>query len=219
MTNLIINRVNYLLSDQYPNLYLSKNDDFVFRIQYCHLKLHLSGQYTNESFLIWSKDLKDEDYIYYSFSIPQKNEYFTIESGNYPFYKFKYKFIREQLIEFFKERNFIVEPIPIGCDLKIYEKVDDFNNEWSIYRRFDFSINNGKNQEIAFNIGSENTLISNQFQHFESTDKISFIDTKDNFIKRLGGRDDINNCRIIANKENTKIKLQEFIRSINCVLQ
>src|SRR5690606_15121484 len=55
-------------------------------------------------------------------------------------------------------------------------------------------------KEIAFNVGSEKTLISNETKQFHSTDKIRIIDTKDNFIKQLAGKEGVNNCRIIANK-------------------
>lgn len=200
MTNLIINRVNYLLSDELPNLYLSKIDNLIFRMQVTHFKQRISNRLKDEAFSQWADGLKEEDYIYYSFTQPNNNDFYTIKPENYPFNYFKAKFVREQLINFFKERNFLVEPFPKGNDLSVYEKIDDFNNEWSIYRRYDLLVRTHR-KEVAFNIGSEKTLISNQTQNFERIDKIRIIDTKDNFIKPLGGKEGVNNCRIIANRD------------------
>lgn len=200
MTNLIINRVNYLLSDEIPNLYLSKIDNLIFRMQVTHFKQRISNRLKEETFSQWANGLKEEDYIYYSFTEPSNIDFLEIKSEDYLFNRFKEKFIREQLINFFKERAFLVEPFPKGNDLSVYEKINDFNNDWSIYRRYDLLVR-AHRKEIAFNIGSEKTLISNQTQNFERIDKIRIIDTKDNFIKPLAGKEGVNNCRIIANKK------------------
>lgn len=199
MTNLIINRVNYILSEEHPNLYLSKIDNLVFRMQFIHFKQRLTNRLKDDTLLEWLKELEDEDYIYYSFTPPTFNDFLTIKPESYPFNYFKAKFVKEQLINFFNTRNFLVEPFPKGNDLSVYEKIDDFNNEWSIYRRYDLLVRTHR-KEIAFNVGSEKTLISNQAKHFETIDKIRIIDTKDNFIKPLAGKEGVNNCRIIANK-------------------
>ncbi|MCZ8356191.1 MAG: Piwi domain-containing protein [Cyclobacteriaceae bacterium] len=200
MTNLIINRVNYILSEEHPNLYLSKIDNLIFRMQFIHFKQRLSNRLKDDTLLNWLKELKDEDYIYYSFTPPTFNDFLTIKPENYPFNYFKAKFVREQIINFFKARNFLVEPFPKGKDLSVYEKIDDFNNDWSIYRRYDLLVRTHR-KEIAFNIGSEKTIISNQTKQFHSTDKIRIIDTKDNFVKPLAGKEGVNNCRIVANKQ------------------
>jgi hypothetical protein len=200
MTNLIINRVNYLLSDEIPNLYLSKIDNLIFRMQVTHFKQRISNRLKEETFSQWANGLKEEDYIYYSFTEPSNIDFLEIKSEDYLFNRFKEKFIREQLINFFKERAFLVGPFPKGNDLSVYEKINDFNNDWSIYRRYDLLVR-AHRKEIAFNIGSEKTLISNQTQNFERIDKIRIIDTKDNFIKSLAGKEGVNNCRIIANKK------------------
>lgn len=199
MANLIINRVNYILSEGHQNIYLSKVDNLIFRMQFLHFKQRLRNHINDNTFQEWSKELNDEDYVYYTFSQPAFSDFFTIKSENYPFNYFKAKFVREQLIDYFKEKGFLIEPFPKGNDLSIYEKIDDFNSDWSIYRRYDLLVRTHR-KEIAFNIGSEKTLISNQKNQFYSTDKIRIIDTKDNFIKPLAGREDINDCRIIANK-------------------
>lgn len=200
MTSLIINRVNYILSEEHPNLYLSKDENLIFRMQFTHFKQRIINLFDNGSFLEWIKDLKDDDYIYYSFTPPSFNGFLSINPENYPFNYFKPKFIREQLITFFKERNFLVEPFPVGNDLSIYGKTDDFNNEWSIYKRYDLLVRTDR-KEIAYNIGSEKTLISNKAIQFEANEKIRIVDTKDNFIKRLAGNENIKNCRIIANRD------------------
>ncbi len=200
MTNLIINRVNYILSERQPNIYLSKVDNLVFRMQFKHFKKRLTNLLKDDTLLEWLEELKDEDYIYYSFTLPTFNHFITITAENYTFNYFKAKFVREQLINFFNSRNFLVEPFPKGNDLSVYEKIDDFNNEWSIYRRYDLLVRTNR-KEIAFNVGSDKTLISNQTKQFHSTDKIRIIDTKDNFIKPLGGKEEVNNCRIVANKQ------------------
>lgn len=199
MANLIINRVNYILSDEHPKLYLSKVNNLVFRMQFKHFKQRLTNRLKDDTFLEWLKELKDEDFIYYSFTLPTFNDFLTITAENYPFNYFKAKFVREQLINFFNARNFLVEPFPKGNDLSVYKKIEDFNNDWSIYRRYDLLVRTHR-KEIAFNVGSEKTLISNQTKQFHSTDKIRIIDTKDNFIKPLAGKENVNNCRIIANK-------------------
>lgn len=200
MSNLIINRVNYILSEEHPNLYLSKIDNLIFRMQLSHLKKRLTNRLKDDTLLGWLNESKDEDYVYYSFTQPTFNDFITITPENYPFNYFKAKYVREQLINFFKVRNFLVEPFPKGNDLSVYEKIDDFNNDWSIFRRYDLLVRTYR-KEIAFNIGSEKTLISNQTEQFHSTDKIRIIDTKDNFIKPLAGKEGVNNCRIIANKQ------------------
>lgn len=207
MTNLIINRVNFVLSDKSPNLYLSKKDDFLFRIQLLHLKLRFTGEYQNADFLKWVKDIADDEYIYYGFSELIGDDYFQALSGQYPFFKFKHKFIREQLIIFLKQEGFFVEPNPIGCDLKIYEKTSDFNLEWGTYRRFDFTIHSGKKHEIAFNVGSENTLISNAAQTIQSEESINFIDSKDDCIRHIK-TDKTIECRIVANSLKRKELIQ-----------
>ncbi len=199
MTNLIINRVNYILSERQPNLYLSKVDNLVFRMQFLHFKKRLTNHFKDDNLLEWLKEFKDEDYIYYSFTLPTFNDFITITAENYPFNYFKAKFVREQLINFFNSRNFLVEPFPKGNDISVYEKIEDFNSEWSIYRRYDLLVRTNR-KEIAFNVGSEKTLISNQTKQFHSTDKIRILDTKDNFVKPLAGKEGVNNCRIIANK-------------------
>ncbi len=166
MTNLIINRVNYILSEEHPNLYLSKIDNLVFRMQFIHFKQRLTNRLKDDTLLEWLKELEDEDYIYYSFTPPTFNDFLTIKPESYPFNYFKAKFVKEQLINFFNTRNFLVEPFPKGNDLSVYEKIDDFNNEWSIYRRYDLLVRTHR-KEIAFNVGSEKTLISNQAKHFD----------------------------------------------------
>ena len=153
MTNLIINRVNYILSERQPNLYLSKVDNLVFRMQFIHFKKRLTNHFKDDNLLEWLKDFKDEDYIYYSFTLPTFNDFITITAENYPFNYFKAKFVREQLINFFNSRNFLVEPFPKGNDLSVYEKIEDFNNEWSIYRRYDLLVRTNR-KEIAFNYPS-----------------------------------------------------------------
>jgi hypothetical protein len=168
-------------------------------MQFIHFKKRLTNHLKDDTLLEWLKELKDEDYIYYSFTLPTFNDFITITAENYPFNYFKGKFVREQLINFFNSRNFLVEPFPKGNDLSVYEKIEDFNNEWSIYRRYDLLVRTNR-KEIAFNVGSEKTLISNETKQFHSTDKIRIIDTKDNFIKPLAGKEGVNNCRIIANK-------------------
>jgi len=168
-------------------------------MQFLHFKKRLTNHLKDDTLLEWLKELKDEDYIYYSFTLPTFNDFITITAENYPFNYFKAKFVREQLINFFNERDFLVEPFPKGNDLSVYEKIDDFDNDWSIYRRYDLLVRTHR-KEIAFNVGSEKTLISNETKQFHSTDKIRIIDTKDNFIKQLAGKEGVNNCRIIANK-------------------
>ena len=93
MTNLIINRVNYILSERQPNLYLSKVDNLVFRMQFIHFKKRLTNHLKDDTLLEWLKELKDEDYIYYSFSLPTFNDFITITAENYPFNYFKAIFI------------------------------------------------------------------------------------------------------------------------------
>jgi len=184
-------------------------------MQFIHFKQRLTNRLNDDTLLEWLKELKDEDYIYYSFTQPNNNDFYTIKPENYPFNYFKAKFVREQLINYFKERNFLVEPFPKGNDLSVYEKTDDFNTEWSIYRRYDLLVRTHR-KEVAFNIGSEKTLISNQTQNFERIDKIRIIDTKDNFIKPLGGKEGVNNCRIIANRDKrTELGIRNEPRKLN----
>lgn len=198
MTNLIINRVNYLLSDERPNIYLSKKDNFIFRMQFLHFSRLISSRFLSEEYQLWSNDLKEADYIYYSFTNPHSSDYFEMKVEEYFFRIFKEKYIKELLINFFVKNNFLVQPYSIGRGISVYEKTSDFNSEWGLYTRYDLQVKANRN-ELLFNIGSEKTLISNFFEEFHNSDNISIVDINDNFIKRLGGRENINNCRIIAN--------------------
>ena len=208
MTNLTINRVNYRLSEDRPELYVSKKENLLFRMQVKQFKQRLSGAFRNDGFIDWIKDINNDDYIYYSFSKPVSDDpilddFFTVSTDGYPFNYFKAKFVREQLIKYFHDQRFLVEPYPKGIDFSIYERMNSFNQEWSVYKRYDFLVRPHRN-EIAFNIGSENTLISNNEHNFNHTDKIRVIDTKDGFIKSLAGKETLIHCRIIANKQKRK---------------
>jgi hypothetical protein len=184
-------------------------------MQLLGFKKHLINYRGNNALSAWLNELNDEDFIYYSFITPVGNHFHVLNPEDYSFNYFRAKFVRCQLISFFKEKEFLVEPYPKGNDLSVYEKLQDYNKEWSIYRRYDFLVN-AYRKEIGFNIGSENTLISNSSQTFSDGDKIRIIDSYDEFIKPLGNRTGINNSRIIANSLIRKtLNFPHEVRKLN----
>jgi len=85
MTNLIINRVNFILSEEQPNLYLSKTDNLIFRMQVKYFKQHITHQIKEELLNEWLKGCNDEDNIFFSFIKPEFNDYKSIKLDNFSF--------------------------------------------------------------------------------------------------------------------------------------
>jgi hypothetical protein len=119
--------------------------------------------------------------IYYGFTKLETGDYFTF--GNIKFQEtnatvnyFRPKFIREILIKYFVEKGFLVCPYPTGLDLSTYERIEDLDNDWSIFKRYDFIIKDRPN-DILFNLGSDYTLISKTPQPYR--ENIRILDNED----------------------------------------
>lgn len=202
MGSLLINRVNYALSNQPISLFCSDKEIFPFRRQFKLFKKNIS----TPSFEAWSaqKQIDDDKYIYYGFTKPADGEgYFTFNNISFeekgsPHNYFRPKLVREILIKYFSAKGFLVSPFITGLDLCVYKKYGDLNAEWAIYKKYDILIKDRRN-EIAFNLGSDYTLISNSPQVLRQNIKI--IDNVDGFIKSPKNTAQTQQYRIVANRE------------------
>lgn len=159
MSNLLINRVHFQITEQIPILYISASLNLSFKMQFRNLKKHL---YLNRiEDLNTLGNLTDDSKISFSFIQPSNGIYISLNETKYSFNYFKPKYVRQILYQYFDSYEYIIDENPKGCDLSIYEKTEAFNNDWDVYRRIDFSIKPRRN-EISFNVGSEKTLISNK---------------------------------------------------------
>lgn len=199
MSNLIINRVNYEITG-IPSLYVSMNTGLIFKMSINSFDKYISNDFQNNQYQDWLNNGKEGDYIYYSFLKPNEFDGIVIEQSYFNFKYFAPKFVREQLVSFFRKQDFIVEPFPKGNDLTVFEKISNYNENWSVYRKYDFLIRSSR-KEIVFNIGSDNTLISNEAQPIINGEKLKFINNINGLVEALGNRLDIDDSRIIANRE------------------
>lgn len=157
MNNLLINRAQFQLAQQIPILYISASLNLAFKMKFGNLKKRLFiNRIENLNIL---DSLSDDNNVSFSFVRPLDGTFLALNEEQYSFNYFKPKYIRQLLCLHFED--YITDVNPKGCDLSIYEKTQAFNNDWDIYRRIDFTIKPRRN-EIAFNVGSENTLISNK---------------------------------------------------------
>jgi hypothetical protein len=157
MSSLIINRVHFQLTEEIPNLYISTSLNLPFMMQFRNLKKRLYLHKIDNLNILGN--LSDDEKVKFSFIQPANGNYLTLNEEQYSFNYFKPKYVRQLLCQHFDE--YIINVNPKGCDLSIYEKIHAFDSDWNIYKRIDFSIKPRRN-EIAFNIGSEKTLVSNE---------------------------------------------------------
>lgn len=198
MESLIINRVNFLVLDKTLTIYCSKTDDLLFKMHVDSFSSKIPHK-TSISFNKWHEEENENRYVYFSFQKPiSKDDYFSFELDPKSTKYFKPKYIKEILITYFKRNNFLVEPYKTGIDFSIYEKVNFYNDNWEIYRRYDFIIKSKRN-EIIFNIGSESTLISQSVSSINPESRTKIVNPQNGLVQKIKGANQPVNGRIIAN--------------------
>lgn len=167
MGSLILNRVGFSVTGN-PTIFISKASRHIFHLQFSNLKNKLIGNKLYQNFLNWAGDeFAENGTLYYGFSEIDQDDCFKLSLNDFEFKYFKPKYVRELLVKHFQQLNLIIDPFSRINDMSVYEKVRDFNHDWSVFRRYDLQIRGYRN-EIAFSIGSSFTLISNN--DFEITE-------------------------------------------------
>ena len=154
---IVVNRVKYQLPEEESmRLIVLPNNNLSFRIKLGYFKerfqeadLDAIGAWISEN------DINDDSYISYSFSENKRKEYLNLPYNN----KFEYNFTIWLLSIQLERNSFYVHIKPTGIDLSCYEFVESFNNEWDIYKQWDFKFNK-KYKDLTFNVGSSRTYIS-----------------------------------------------------------
>lgn len=199
MARLLINRIKYIPTEYIPTLYYTEQPLCVFRKPF---KNFLNNITSSDSLEKLKKEFNDpEKFIYYTFFKPDNNDFKEINQGEYAFDSYsRRKFIIEELIKRFQNIGLLVRPYCTAIDFSVFVHTSQFNSEWDIYKRYDFLIKERRN-EIIFNVGSEQTLISRNKLNVQETDSVSYLDSTDGYIKSNSHSPQKGNYRIIANKE------------------
>ncbi len=215
MTNLITNRIKFGLKfpeDGVP-IY-STRSEALFRLKYKCFVERLKGHSKLDDFECWFGDYNETDvtgqpYVYFEFREDYADDGFQFILDEAYFQKFKKHFIKQILIEHFKNKNIFIEPYPVGVDFSIYVFNSSFDQEWDIYSRYDFIIKSHRN-EIIFNKTSENILISkterskDDFPNVVEYKKLRAIEPHSLFIRKVE-KIDYHHLKIIANYDIRKI--------------
>lgn len=203
MNNLIINRARFKIETP-PQMHVSTHVNFRFQKSYSFILDKLKGE-SKTNFEEWGNinQIEENTKIFFDFGMNDLNDNsLTLDASNY----FKPHYIKSTLIRYFEENNFLIEEYPKVYDLCVYQKIGVYNALWSVYRRFDILIKIHF-QEIAFNIGSSKTLISNEPYSTEDF-RIRGV-TSNNKVVRLSNLDSLP-IRVIANK---KIRDTLFVKN------
>ncbi len=157
MYDLVINRIKFKL-DSIPFINVSSKGNLLFKKKSHLFKTKLKDQALVQ-YQDWcnKKGISDNDLISFDFQKSASIEDLYFEAGNY----FSSHYIKFTLLNYFEENGFLIEENPRVFDFCIYEKIGEFNLDWEIFRRYDFTIKN-KVRELVFNISSNKTLISNK---------------------------------------------------------
>lgn len=175
INNFLINRINLRFNKEI-NCYLNISKATSFSLvgnKAVWTKGKLLPEY-HIGFEDWLKEQQIEievDFVYFDFSEEENDDCFSVQLNTTSIQPFKNKIFLQELGKFFIERGFYIEPLRMAVDFSVYQRVEDFNPDWEQYRRIDFKWN-GKREELSFNIGSENTLISRQKETPEEGTKI-----------------------------------------------
>jgi len=213
VNNLITNRIRFEL--RFPKegmpIYCTKTEA-LFRLKYKYFVERLKGHSKLNDFECWFGDhndmnVKNQPFVYFEFREDNAGDYFQFILDEEYFQKFKKHFIKQSLIEHFKNKNIFIEPYPVGVDFSIYVFNSSFDKEWDRYSRYDFIIKSHRN-EIIFNKTSEYVLISKTEKNGDSFPNIEFIklkgiDPETQFVKKtckIGNRP----LRVIANRDIKK---------------
>lgn len=200
MGSLILNRVGFSVTTDNPTIFISKDSTHIFRLQFSNLKNKLKDNRLYQEFLNWAGDEFGEDgTLFFGFSEIDHDNCFKISLSENEFRYFKPKYVREILIKHFQQLNLIIDPFPRINDLSVYEKITDYNPEWSIFRRYDLLVKGYRN-EIAFSVGSSFTLISNNDFELAEVEHTRGLNPLNGFVCRTDSIGE-NSARIIANRE------------------
>lgn len=214
MTNLISNRIKFelIIPEEGIKIYCTKSEA-LFRLKYQYFIENLHEHNSLNKFKEWfniddTVDITRQPYVYFDFQQLNSNNSFPFILNELVFNKhFKKQFVKYSLINYFKNRNILVEPYPIGKDLSVYVLSESFNDEWDTYSRYDFIIKPQRN-ELIFNKTSENVLISHTEKYDSSFSNIDFnnlraIEPTNQFIKKVK-RLEYRPLKVIANNEIKK---------------
>ena len=126
MNNLITNKIRFEL--RFPKegmpIYCTKTEA-LFRLKYKYFVERLKGHSKLNAFKNWfvdrnGMDVKNQPFVYFEFREDDAGDYFQFILDEEYFQKFKKHFIKQSLIEHFKNKNIFIEPYPVGVDFSIY---------------------------------------------------------------------------------------------------
>jgi hypothetical protein len=168
MANLLINRLNIeLIEKDIKIFFFTENiNNLLKRNKPRSLYKDLKDIKCASELKSWLENLiknNNEQYIYFSFYENNGAEQESDISIHNP--KFKKYLIKETLLRFFAEKDFILEPYVVGRDFCVYQKIGSENN-FERYIRYDFVIHcyfdkklKKHINELSISIGSEDVYI------------------------------------------------------------
>ncbi len=199
---LIINRIKYHFEENSTtSIFISKVDINGFSIQFQYFIEKITNDDDIKKLNTWKEEnkIQNEDYIFYSLNELIEDNICEIHSNQ----KFNYHRIITELSNLLISQKFHVHIKPMVYDISAYQKINEFDENWNIYRKIDFKINT-KFNEITFNIGSSNTLVSkNEIEILESFDNIKYL-SKDNYYIKNGDFELKSEHFVIANSNVVK---------------
>lgn len=162
--NLIINRINLRFEKEIKcHLNISKATNFSL---VGNPAIWTEGKLPSKNipeFEAWLKEqnIEEKDFVSFVFSVEQKDDSFSVELNTIAIQPFKRQILLQEMGRYFISRGFYIERSRTVGDFSVYQRVADFNDEWEQYRRIDFKWDPNR-EELSYNIGSENSLISRQ---------------------------------------------------------
>jgi hypothetical protein len=215
MGNLILNRVGFLLTISNPTIYVCKAETYLFHLQLANLKDKLKNNNHYQEFLEWlGAETADDATFYYGFAAVGDADCFQLTLGDREFKYFKPKYVRELLIRHFQQMECIVEPFPRINDICVYERIGDYNAEWSIFRRYDMLVKGHRN-ELSFSVGSSFTLISNSEISLAGREHTKGLDPSTHLVFSTN-KITAESARIVANRDlRTELGVQEGPIKVN----
>ena len=130
-----MNRVGFSLTKGIPPIRISKSSEQLFSLRFLSLKEKLRKHNEYHGFLNWvGVDVPDETKLYFSF-LEGPAESLNLRLTEFEAKYFEPKYIRQILTNHFKSLDLIVEPYPKAVDISVYERVDNYNEEWGVFRR------------------------------------------------------------------------------------
>ncbi|NDV15720.1 hypothetical protein GO009_06745 [Muricauda sp. TY007] len=203
---LIVNRIKYKLpNEEGLRIIVSANKDLMFHFNLSYFKKRfLIGEEKKIDEWALENEIDEDSYIGFSFSRNAAEEYLEL-----PFIKeFEYYYTLWLLANYFKSTGFLIQIKPKGIDLSCFEFINEHNDFWDVYKKWDFKINT-KYKELTFNIGSSESYISkDKIDLNEDLGNISCILSNKEIqkSKHIG----LQKSKVVANR---KLKTQQGLES------